>query len=95
MADRSRLTPGRLWAKPSWMPSTRVASRREPAPAKLISAYMTGGDGHDGERVAALLQLFAERPEVWDTLKSEPSLAHARCSRNPRLEVRPCRDSGA
>jgi len=84
MADRSRLTPGG-WGE-AIMDAVDEGRLTETGAGKTISAYMTAGMDTTVNAVAALLQLFAERPEVWDTLKSEPSLARPMFEEILRLE---------
>ncbi|MDQ6934339.1 MAG: cytochrome P450 [Actinomycetota bacterium] len=53
---------------------------------KTISAYMTAGMDTTVNAIAALLRLFAERPEVWDAVRVDPSLAGPAFEEILRLE---------
>lgn len=73
MTDRSKLIPG------GWGEVVMDAvddGRLTPLGAiKTMSAYMTAGMDTTVNAISSLLRLFADSPEVWDTLKAEPSLA--------------------
>jgi cytochrome P450 len=52
-----------------------------------FTAYMTAGTDTTVHAISALLRLFAEQPEVWKALRSEPSLAAAVFEEVLRLET--------
>ena len=73
MADRSKLTPGG-WGEVI-MDAVDDGRLTQLGAIGTISAYMTAGMDTTVNAISAMLQLFAERPEVWTTLQAEPGLA--------------------
>ncbi|WP_020499263.1 cytochrome P450 [Sciscionella marina] len=84
MADRSRLAPG------SWgevvMAAVDDGQLTERAAHSTLGAYMTAGMDTTVNAIGALLQLFAEQPVVWETLKTDPALAGPAFEEILRLE---------
>jgi cytochrome P450 len=72
MADRSKLTPGRWGA--TVMDAVDDGRLTQVGAIKTFSAYMTAGMDTTVNSIAALLRLFAERPDVWTKLRENPKL---------------------
>ncbi|MEJ7648820.1 MAG: cytochrome P450 [Nakamurella sp.] len=73
MTDRAKLTPGG-WGEVV-MDAVDDGRLSMLGAIKTISAYMTAGMDTTVNAISAMLRLFADSPEVWSTLKSEPTLA--------------------
>jgi cytochrome P450 len=85
MADRSRLAPG-AWGE-AVMDAVDAGRLTRRGAIGTLNAYMTAGMDTTVNAIAAMLQLFAERPDVWEMLKSEPSLARPMFEEILRLET--------
>ncbi len=72
MTDRKSLAPGG-WGE-AVMDAVDDGRLTFVGAIKTISAYMTAGMDTTVNAIAALLRLFAERPEVWDALRANPAL---------------------
>lgn len=73
MADRSKLTPGG-WGE-AIMDAVDDGRLTQMGAIRTVSAYLTAGMDTTVNAIAALMRLFADRPDVWNALKADPSLA--------------------
>jgi len=84
MTNRANLAPG-SWGE-AVMDAVDDGRLTMVGAIKTISAYMTAGMDTTVNAIGAILRLFAARPEVWTTLRQEPSLAGAVFEEILRLE---------
>jgi len=84
MTNRANLAPG-TWGE-EVMDAVDDGRLTMVGAIKTISAYMTAGMDTTVNAIGAILRLFAARPEVWTTLRQEPSLAGAVFEEILRLE---------
>jgi cytochrome P450 len=73
MADRSKLAPGG-WGE-AIMDAVDDGRLTVLGAIRTVSAYLTAGMDTTVNAIAALMRLFADRPDVWDALKADPKLA--------------------
>jgi len=73
MADRSKLTPGG-WGE-AIMDAVDDGRLTQLGAIRTVSAYLTAGMDTTVNAIAALMRLFADRPDVWNALKADPKLA--------------------
>lgn len=84
MADRSKLLPGG-WGE-AVMDAVDEGRIDMIGAIRTISAYLTAGMDTTVNATGALLKLFADRPDVWESIKADPTLAAAAFEEILRLE---------
>lgn len=84
MADRSKLLPGG-WGE-SIMDAVDEGRIDQLGAIRTISAYLTAGMDTTVNATGALLKLFADRPDVWEAVRNDPSLAAPAFEEILRLE---------
>lgn len=84
MANRSSLAPGG-WGE-TVMQAVDEGRLTERGAVSTISAYMTAGMDTTVNAIAAMLRLFAERPEIWAALQADPALGRPLFEEVLRLE---------
>ena len=73
MADRSKLTPGG-WGE-AVMDAVDEGRLTQLAAIKTLSAYLVAGMDTTVNAIGALMQLLADRQDVWEALKADGRLA--------------------
>jgi cytochrome P450 len=73
MADRTKLAPGG-WGE-AVMDAVDDGRLSRQGASKTFNAYLTAGMDTTVNAIGALLRIFAEREDIWNALKAQPSLA--------------------
>lgn len=73
MADRSKLSSGG-WGQ-TIMDAVDDGRLTQMGGIRTVSAYLTAGMDTTVNALGALMALFAQRPDVWESLKADPALA--------------------
>ncbi len=84
MADRSKLLPGG-WGE-AVMDAVDEGRIDQVGAIRTISAYLTAGMDTTVNATGALLKVFVDRPDVWEAIKADPSLAAPAFEEILRLE---------